>query len=411
MINLGSATITPVVELFDTGKIIQDGIPDATPENAKTISWLAPNYADNDGKLKAQVQAFLVEVGGKKIVVDGCCGDGRERPGLPEWAHLQSGFMERFKQIWQPEDVDIVLCTHMHFDHVGWNTTFVDRKWVPTFPDAQYIFSEREFNYWNSKPEAEMEDDKMGFVESVLPVYEAGLVKLVPDDYQVTKEVSFIPTPGHTPGHVAILIEIDGKSAVISGDALHHPCQIAHPEWGTPWDTDTEQSNKSRRELLERLAGTDTLLIGAHFAEPVAGRIKKNGDSFRLTKALPAIIEEVGFDFSWDEAKVWALDVPVEDMPIGELTWHFDIPFWSKPGGFYDLYPRDVIEYQEENKQEYNRTMKADTSHPIDVMFWRGRWLILDGLHRLVKQALEGRETVKVRKISKSAIPAILKDG
>lgn len=279
---LGSATIMPVVELADAGKIIQDGIPDALPENIQTIDWLAPNYTNESGKLKARVQTFLVEVGGKKIVVDGCCGNGRERPGLPEWAHLQTGFMERFKQVWEPEDVDIVLCTHMHFDHVGWNTVLVDGKWTPTFPNAQYIFSEREFNYWNGKPEKEMEDDRMGFAESVLPVFEAGLVKLVPDNYQVTKEVSFIPTPGHTPGHIAVLIEVGGKSIVITGDALHHPCQVAHPEWGTPWDTDTERANKSRRELLERFAGTDTLLVGAHFAEPIAGKITRDKTGFKL---------------------------------------------------------------------------------------------------------------------------------
>lgn len=282
MIKLGTTTITPIFEI-DAGQVIQDGLPDATPENVKQIDWLRPNYADDSGKLKAQVQAFLVEAGGNKIVVDSCCGDGRNRPGLPEWGNMQTGFMERFKQVWQPEDVDFVLCTHMHFDHVGWNTTFVDGKWTPTFPNAQYIFSEREFNYWNSKPEKEMEDDRMGFAESVLPVHKAGLAKLVPDDHQVTKEVSFIPTPGHTPGHIAILVEVDSQSAVISGDALHHPCQIARPEWGTPFDTDTEQANKSRRELLERFAETDTLFIGAHFAEPVMGKIIHDSEGFKLT--------------------------------------------------------------------------------------------------------------------------------
>lgn len=125
---------------------------------------------------------------------------------------------------------------------------------------------------------------------------------------------------------------------------------------------------------------------------------------------MPDIIKQVGFDFRWDERKVWALDVPAEDMDINELTWHFDIPFWSKPGGFYNLPAREVIENRQDNKREYERTMQADTSHPIDIMFWRGRWLILDGLHRLVKQAIEGKGTVKVRKIPESAIPQIAKD-
>ena len=124
---------------------------------------------------------------------------------------------------------------------------------------------------------------------------------------------------------------------------------------------------------------------------------------------LPQIIKEVGFDFSWDKRKVWALDVQPEMIPISELTWHFDIPFWSKSDGYYDLSPRVVMESPSIYKQEYDRTMHADTSHPIDIMLWRGRWLILDGLHRLSRLAIEDNAMVKVRKIPQSAIPDITK--
>lgn len=130
-----------------------------------------------------------------------------------------------------------------------------------------------------------------------------------------------------------------------------------------------------------------------------------------MKRDFPQIIKDVGFDFSWDERKVWPLNVPVEEIPITELTWHFDIPFWSKPNGFYDLKARDVIDYPDDNRAEYERTMQADISHPIDIMLWRGRWLILDGLHRLVKLSIQGARTVKVRKIPKSAIPLITKDS
>ena len=281
MITVGTARIMPIFEV-DAGKVIQEGLPDAVPDAVEQVAWLQPHYADDEGRLKAQVQAFLVEIDGKKIVVDGCVGDGRERPGLPAWAHLETGFMERFKNVWAPEEVDIVLCTHMHFDHVGWNTTFVNGQWVPTFPNAQYVFSQVEFDYWNSKPEKEMADDIMGFEESILPVHAAGLAKFVPSDYKVSVGVSFIPTPGHTPGHMSILLESEGQRAVIGGDAVHHPCQIAHPEWGTPFDSDTEQSTTSRRELLERFAGTETLFIGSHFANPIAGKIVRDGQGFKL---------------------------------------------------------------------------------------------------------------------------------
>lgn len=126
---------------------------------------------------------------------------------------------------------------------------------------------------------------------------------------------------------------------------------------------------------------------------------------------MPAIIKEVGFDFSWDERKVWELDVPTEEMPIDELAWHFDVPFiWSKPDGYYDVNPREVIEHPDQHPEEYERTMQSDTDYPIDIMYWKKRWLILDGLHRLMKQSVQGTEVVKVRKIPESAIPLILKD-
>jgi hypothetical protein len=127
-----------------------------------------------------------------------------------------------------------------------------------------------------------------------------------------------------------------------------------------------------------------------------------------MSRELPQIIKEVGFDFNWDERKVWELDVPIEDMPLDELKWHFDAPFiWSKPDGYYDVNPSEVIEHPDQYPEEYKRTMQADTAHPIDIMFWKKRWLILDGLHRLMKQAIEGKEVVQVRKIRESAIPLI----
>lgn len=128
-------------------------------------------------------------------------------------------------------------------------------------------------------------------------------------------------------------------------------------------------------------------------------------------RQLPRIIQEVGFDFNWDEQKVWKLDVPTEEMPITELTWHFDVPFiWSKPGGYYDVNPSEVIESPDQYPEEYERTMQSDTNYPIDIMLWKKRWLILDGLHRLMKQAIQGKEVVQVRKIPESAIPQIVKD-
>lgn len=129
-----------------------------------------------------------------------------------------------------------------------------------------------------------------------------------------------------------------------------------------------------------------------------------------MNRELPEIIKQVGFDFSWDEERVWRLNVPADKIPITDLEWHFDIPFiWSKPNGYYDLKPRDVLENPEKYPEEYSRTMQANTNYPIDIMLWRGRWLILDGLHRLMREFIEGKEIINVRKISESAIPLIRK--
>jgi len=129
-----------------------------------------------------------------------------------------------------------------------------------------------------------------------------------------------------------------------------------------------------------------------------------------MSRELPDIIKEVGFDFSWDERKVWKLDAPTEAMPIEELVWHFEVPFiWSEPDGYYDVKPSEVIKHPEKHIKEYERTMQSDTDYPIDIMYWKKRWLILDGLHRLMKQAIQGVSVVQVRKIPESNIPQIEK--
>ncbi len=127
-----------------------------------------------------------------------------------------------------------------------------------------------------------------------------------------------------------------------------------------------------------------------------------------MSRELPKVIRDVGFDFSWDEKKVWALPLPVDNIEIDDLTWHLLIPFiWSKPNGYYDIKPIEVIEHPTEHPEEYERVKKADASYPIDIMFWKGRWVILDGLHRLMKQYMEGRKVVRVRKVPSSAISII----
>ena len=170
----------------------------------------------------------------------------------------------------------MVACTHLHMDHVGWNTRLVGGKWVPTFPNAQYLFAREEYEYWVKRPAKEIADDKAAFDDSVDPIIRAGLAKLVEVNHMVDGHVRFRPTPGHTPSHISVVIESQDEHAIISGDFLHHPCQIAEPQWTTDADTYPKLAVKTRKDLLEELAGSNALLIGSHFANPVAGRVARS---------------------------------------------------------------------------------------------------------------------------------------
>ena len=171
--------------------------------------------------------------------------------------------------------------SHLHVDHVGWNTMLKDGKWVPTFPSARYLMGETEFNHWRAESDGR-EGQTEVMHDSVLPVFDADLVDLVKTDHTVCPEVSLQSTPGHTPGHVSVKIESEGEHALITGDFLHHPCQFVHPEWSSAPDSDRPQAIATRRSMYASLADQPVLVIGTHFATPTAGYLKKDGDAYRL---------------------------------------------------------------------------------------------------------------------------------
>ncbi|OIQ65184.1 metallo-beta-lactamase superfamily protein [mine drainage metagenome] len=173
-----------------------------------------------------------------------------------------------------------MLCTHLHVDHVGWNTRLVDGKWVPTFPNARYLMGRTEYEHWSGVKDRP--DMAHILADSVTPIIEAGLTTLVETNERICDEISLIPTLGHTPGHVSVMIQSKGEQAMITGDFMHHPCQIAHPEWSTLADSDPDQGIETRRRMFQRLAGTPVLIIGTHFAGATAGRLVTDGDSYRL---------------------------------------------------------------------------------------------------------------------------------
>jgi len=276
---VGDVTITKIVELEATGgtRFI---LPQATREAAREIKWLYPHFMDEEGRLKMSIHALVIEASGRCILVDTCLGNDKPRD-IPGWSNRQGPFLRDLTDAgFSRESIDTVVCTHLHVDHVGWNTMLVDGHWTPTFPNARYLIGRTEYEYW-SRQETNSQA-RLAFADSVQPIFAAALVDLVATDHRLCAEVSLTPTLGHTPGHVSVHIASRGEEALITGDFIHHPCQLAKPEWASAADFDAAASTHTRRETFHRLAKTPTLVIGTHFAGPTAGRIVCDGDAYRL---------------------------------------------------------------------------------------------------------------------------------
>ncbi|MBK1661308.1 MBL fold metallo-hydrolase [Paracraurococcus ruber] len=279
---IGGVTITKVVELESTGGS-RFLLPQATPELVRDIPWLIPHFADEAGRLRMSIHALVIATpGGRRILVDTCLGNDKQGRKIPHWNDRQGPFLDDLAAAGFPADsIDTVLCTHLHVDHVGWNTRLVEGRWVPSFPRARYVFGRQEYAHWSSG-EAGGAPQSAVFADSVQPILEAGLAELVEADHRLCEEVRLVPSFGHTPGHVCVLIESGGEQALITGDIAHHPCQLARPHWSSTADSDPDAAVATRHAIFGGLAGKPVLVIGTHFAGPTAGRIARDGDGYRL---------------------------------------------------------------------------------------------------------------------------------
>lgn len=227
------------------------------------------------------IHALIIEAPGRRILVDTCLGNDKQGRKIPTWNDRHGRFLEDLAEAgFARETIDTVLCTHLHVDHVGWNTMLVDGEWVPTFPNARYLFGRVEYEHWTGN--TDRTDMIPILADSVQPVFERGLVDLVEMDHEISPEVRLTPTTGHTPGHVSVLIESQGARAMITGDFAHHPCQFARLDWSSTADSDPLQAAATRREVLGGVAGEPVLVIGTHFSGPTAGHVIADGDAFRL---------------------------------------------------------------------------------------------------------------------------------
>lgn len=252
----------------------------ATPEVLAQIPWLKPKYVSPDGHLLMAVQAVLVEAPGLKLVVDTCIGNDKPRR-MTRGIGLKTGFLQRLESAgWSRDDVTAVVCTHLHIDHIGWNTMLEDGRWVPTFPRARYLMARKEYEFWALDKEDDEQVAAMG--DSVQPLFDAGLVQLVEPDHVLSPEVRLLPSPGHTPGHVSVAIESQGQKAVITGDMMHHPCQIARPELLARFDSDHAAALATRRRLLAEWADGSVLVVGTHFVAPAAGYVRLDVGGYRF---------------------------------------------------------------------------------------------------------------------------------
>ena len=286
MYKLGELEIRRAIEsevpIFDTFTFF----PDATREVVEANKdWLMPRYIDPETiEVILCIQSYVIKTSHHTILVDTCVGNNKSRPARPSWHMQNAPFIEELASVGvHPEEVDFVLCTHLHVDHVGWNTKLLDGRWVPTFPNAKYIFSRNEFELWAARYEkGETVPVPLVYEDSVLPIVEAGQAIIVEDTHQIDDGMWLEPAPGHTPGHVMLNLKSGEETALMSGDVIHHPLQLIRPDWSSRACEDPHLSAVSRTKMLERVADTNTLLCPAHFGSPTMGHVVSHAtDGFR----------------------------------------------------------------------------------------------------------------------------------
>jgi glyoxylase-like metal-dependent hydrolase (beta-lactamase superfamily II) len=279
--SVGDFTVHRIIEQETTFLQANDALPTLTPEVlAENRAWLQKTGAlDANDTLILCFQSYIIKTPHHTILIDSCIGNDKPRPLRPKWnmknddtymrALAASGF--------SVGDIDFVMCTHLHVDHVGWNTRLENGRWVPTFPKARYVFGKGEFDYWAA------ENAKAAvapFADSVLPVVEANKAEIVNNDYSIGDHIRILPTPGHTPGHVAFTLGRSKDDAVFAGDLIHTPLQLRYPDLSPKFDVDPAQAAATRRSFLERYCDTDTLCCTAHFPSPSTGKIRRHGNGF-----------------------------------------------------------------------------------------------------------------------------------
>ncbi len=273
---IGDVEIWRILELNGPYLSPEELFPADGVEVREAIKTHAPHQlCSASGKLILPIQGFLLKTPSHIILVDSCVGNDKTSTHADWNMRSDSRFMAALTAAGvTPRDIDYVMCTHLHTDHIGWNTKLEDGRWVPTFPNAKYLIPAADEEHFSK-------DAGIAYKQSVLPVIEAGQVELVTSDHTLGDYVRLISTPGHTPGHVSVLVKSGTAEAMITGDALHTTAQCWYPDWRFKYDTDGDLAAVSRRRLLEDASEANWKVLGTHFALPSIGRVTAKGDSFR----------------------------------------------------------------------------------------------------------------------------------
>ena len=285
-LNIGNFLIDCVVDLERPFLEAKTFFPDLTDDMLAHCRHVLPKTdITPEGRLQMRFQSFLLRTERHNILIDTCCGNDKHRPGRDDFDHLNTDYIGALARAGiRPEQVDFVMCTHLHWDHVGWNTRLLDGKWVPTFPNARYIVGRTEYDYWHTRFQRGDEGIHLiSFEDSVLPVVRTGQSVLVDDDYALEDGLWFESAPGHTPGNVVIHARSGDQTGVFMGDVIHHPLQLLRPQWSTLACTDPELSRKTRTRLIEEHAARGTRLLPAHFPSPTVGHIVRHGTAYSYT--------------------------------------------------------------------------------------------------------------------------------
>jgi glyoxylase-like metal-dependent hydrolase (beta-lactamase superfamily II) len=279
---VGNAIITSVLEAETLHIPPELFFPDATAAQIAEHGWLVPDFADEHGNIGLRVHAIVIETNGRCVLVDPCVGNDKARE-LPFWSNQSWPFLARFAEAgFTLDQIDTVVHTHLHADHVGWDTHLDGDRWVPTFTSARHLYTAAELDHRRTTDIPGVEEV---YNDSIAPIFAAGLADIVNEDADLGDGLRLEPTPGHTPGHVSLWVESDGERALVTGDFLHHPVQCARPDWHEIADHDIEQARATRRRFLTQAADTGALIINAHFPTHPAGHIVTDGDTWRFVPA------------------------------------------------------------------------------------------------------------------------------